>query len=410
MKKTITQNKAVFWGAIVIVYVIAAVSSFFIFRSKFGGSSVTPIETAQIGSARNKIDPSLPKTEVCPINGAKYTTVERGIWEGRRPITAIIENHLDARPQSGLSKADIVYEAVAEGGITRFLGVFYCGAAAEDVRIGPVRSVRVYFAKWAYEYGINPIFVHVGGANNIDNKSSNGKKVPGQVAKEVDALQLITDFGWRHAGGNDMDGGTSVGFPVMWRDLERIPGAAMEHTYMGSTDKLYEEGIKRGFGAKDEKGVSWSKTYVPWKFVDDAKLQSPTATDISFEFWKNKPDYDVEWKYDAINNRYLRFNGGKPHVDMDAAKDDNQLSAKNVVIQFVKEKGPVDKEYHMYYENFGTGKAMFFMNGGVVNGTWKRPTLNDRTVFYDDKGKEVNFVRGVVWVEALPSDNTVNYN
>ncbi len=367
---------------------------------------IAAIPSAQVGTARGKIDLSLPKTEACPINGEMYTTVEKGIWKNRRPITAIIENHIDSRPQSGLSKADVVYEAVAEGGITRFLGVFYCGAAAEDVRIGPVRSERVYFAKWAHEYGLDPINVHVGGANNVDNHSANGRKALGQVDKTVDAFQLLIDFGWRVPGGNDMDGGTSVGYPTMWRDPERIPGAAMEHTFMGSTDKLYDEGAKRGFGATNADGTAWDKTFISWKFVDGSKVAAPDATDISFEFWKNQPSYNVEWKYDPTTNRYLRFNGGTPHVDMDNGKP--QLSTTNLVVQFVIEKGPVDKEYHMYYENYGTGKAMVFNNGTVVEGTWKRATLNDRTIFYDKTGKEISFVRGVVWIEALPSDNTVS--
>jgi len=67
-----------------------------------------------------KIDPNAPKTEACPLSGQLFAKAERQIWEGRRPLTVMIENHEESRPQSGLNKADIVYEAVAEGGITRF--------------------------------------------------------------------------------------------------------------------------------------------------------------------------------------------------------------------------------------------------------------------------------------------------
>src|SRR3989344_4968574 len=122
--------------------------------------------TKKVEDSRRKIDTSAPKTETCPINGAMFTKAEREIWEKRRPMTAIIENHADSRPQSGLSRADVVYEAVAEGGITRFLSVFYCGASAEDVKIAPIRSIRVYFINWASEYSKNPVLVHSGGANN----------------------------------------------------------------------------------------------------------------------------------------------------------------------------------------------------------------------------------------------------
>ena len=118
------------------------------------------------GDLRSQIE-NLPKTEECPINGMMYTEPEREIWEGRRPITAVIENHEESRPQSGLSFADVVYEAVAEGGITRFLAVFYCGVSVEDVRIAPIRSARVYFVAWVerilylYTSGVQIIYAAI---------------------------------------------------------------------------------------------------------------------------------------------------------------------------------------------------------------------------------------------------------
>ena len=86
-----------------------------------------------------------PQSESCPLNGAKYTKGEKSIWETRRPLAVMIENHEESRPQSGLSDTDIVYEAVAEGGITRFMALFYCQAAAYEAILGPDRSARTYF-------------------------------------------------------------------------------------------------------------------------------------------------------------------------------------------------------------------------------------------------------------------------
>ncbi len=363
----------------------------------FGGDAKT---------ARSKIDPSLPKTEECIINGEYFTEPERVIWEDRRPIVAVIENHLDSRPQSGLSKADVVYEVVAEGGITRFLSVFYCAAAAQDVRVGPIRSARIYLINWATEYGDAPLFVHVGGANNICNNCPGGVKYPGTVGREVRALEELIDLGWRYSTGNALDAGANVGYPAVWRDYERIPGAATEHTFMGSTDKLIEVGEERGFGYKNEKGEIWSEDFVSWKFVDEDPLSTPKAEKVSFEFWSNKPDYDVVWKYDKEKNIYLRNHGTKPHVDMDT---EEQLYAKNVVFQFVKEQGPVDKELHMFYTTIGEGKALIFHNGDVLEGTWEKKTQSSRTRFYDEDGKEINFVRGKIWIEAVPFGNDIDY-
>ena len=108
------------------------------------------------------IDPSVPRTEVCPLNGLMYTKQEKDVWETRRPIAAMIENHVEARPQSGLSLADVVYESVVEGGITRFMGVFYCGVASRNLTLAPVRSARTFYLPWVLEY--DALYNHVGGA------------------------------------------------------------------------------------------------------------------------------------------------------------------------------------------------------------------------------------------------------
>jgi hypothetical protein len=163
MKKIFGEKKPTLIISLLGLYLITAGISWVFFTYTKGSSSTNPEELTSI---RSKIA-ELPKTEECPINGGMFSTIERDIWEERRPMGVMIENHLDSRPQSGLSRADVIYEAVAEGGITRFLGIFYCGAAAEDVTIGPIRSARVYFVDWISEYGTDPLYVHFGGANNI---------------------------------------------------------------------------------------------------------------------------------------------------------------------------------------------------------------------------------------------------
>ena len=173
------------------LYLFSLGTSWALFSSMKGG--LEEVEKV-VAEGRERIDPNLPKTEECPINGKMFSKPERDIWESRRPMTAMVENSLEARPQSGLSYADVVYEAVAEGGITRFLAVLYCGTSVKDIRIAPIRSVRVYFVDWAAEYSKYPIFVHSGGANNICNDPVNcpsGVKPRGDIAPEVDAFKLL---------------------------------------------------------------------------------------------------------------------------------------------------------------------------------------------------------------------------
>ena len=161
--KQILKAKGGMIGLFLGLFLVAIGLSWLFFSFVMKGNSVS---SGKVGTTRSRINPNLPKTEACPINGQKYTAEEKAIWSGRRPAAVIVENHVDARPIGGLNKSDFVYEAVAEGGITRFLAVFYCGTAAEDVKIAPVRSVRYYFINWAAEYGDRPLMVHVGGAND----------------------------------------------------------------------------------------------------------------------------------------------------------------------------------------------------------------------------------------------------
>jgi len=344
----------------------------------------------------------LPKTQECPINGEMYTEPEREIWETRRPIAAIIENNAASRPPSGLSKADVVYESVAEGGITRFVVIYYCGAAAENIDIAPVRSARVYHIDWASEYGDKPIFMHVGGANDYGGF--------GDTVKEAKALELLTTLGWRVAGGNDFDTTYDSGFPIFWRNYERLDKkVATEHTMMASLDAAYKEAEKRGFSYKDKNGNSWDSGFVKWSFADGKPLSSPKATEISFEFWEGglfSKEYSVTWNYDPETNGYLRENGGAKHMDLETG---SQISAKNVVVMFTEQKGPVDRNMHILYTTVGEGKTLIFQNGGVIEGTWEKTSRTARTRFFEKDGKEIDFVRGQIWIEILPKNNKVNY-
>jgi len=400
--KTIIQTKTfMIVVSFVGLFLLSTGVSVLVF-SRVSSKSVVP----QTGSApKPKIDPSLPKTEACPINGEKFTKQEKDIWEKRRPIVAMIENHIASRSQSGLSRSDIVYEIVTEGGITRFLTVFYCGVAADDYTIGPVRSARVYYINYAAEYGTNPLFVHWGGANNICDNCPGGVKPSGDINSKVDAYKLLEKIGWINGQwGSDMNGATNTGYPALLTDDRRMD-LDVEHQKIGRTDEIYAEATKRGFEFEDKNGVAWNKSYTSWKFIDD-KTVSPTASDISLNFWTSMPGYDVEWKYDTANNRYLRFNGGKEHKDLENGE---QLSAKNVVVIFAKEEGRVDKELHLFYTTIGTGKALVFQNGQVSEGAWSKASATGRTKFTDKAGKEISFVRGRIWIEVVPVGNEVKY-
>ena len=330
------------------------------------------------------VDASLPKTESCPINGAFFTKPERELWEKLRPLAVMIENHAEARPQSGLSSADVVYEAVAEGGITRFMGVFYCGTAAA-VTLAPVRSARTYFLPWVLEY--DALYNHVGGAGRCNDDTVDAR------AKAL--CQIET---WKV---KDMDQ-FGISFPTCYRNYDRLDHpVATEHTMVCFTDKLYKLAATRGWTNVDAKGVSWDKAFEPWKFKDDPPAGGMGASfSASFVAWKGyEKEYGVRWDWDQTTNTYKRFNGGVAHTDLE---NNQQLTAKVVIVQFAKETGPVDDHMHLLYENVGTGAGLLWQDGNETVITWKKATRNARTKFYDAGGKELSLNRGQIWIELLP--------
>jgi hypothetical protein len=318
-----------------------------------------------------------------------YSKQQEQWWQKHRPLGVMIENSIDARPQSGLSGADTIYEAVAEGGITRFLAMFYCQDAGQ---VGPVRSARTYFVDFASEYADYPLYAHVGGANQ-----------PGPA----DALGQIDSYGWTNY--NNLDQ-FSIGFPTFWRDYGRLPNVATEHTMYSSVDKLWDyAATTRKLTNVDENGKSWDTNFVPYKFTDDAPVSArPTSESIHLEFWESAGSgYFVDWKYNPKTNLYMRSNGGAVHIDKDNGK---QLSAKNVVVLEMVEDNANDgyvANDHLLFEDKGTGKAVVFKDGKEIKGTWEKDTRTSRTIVRDVNGNQIQFDRGLIWFEILPTEGVL---
>src|SRR3989344_548416 len=387
-------NKKISIFIFVLVFIFSAYISYSVFAkngtSLLTQTKYTPPETSSNGNKTNGSVTSEAKTEECPINGELFGKSISQKWIKRRPLGIMIENSTAARPQSGLSAADIIYETVAEGGITRFLAIFYCQDASYA---GPVRSARIYFIKLLQEYGDYPLYAHVGGANTDG---------------PADALGEIDDLGWGLY--NDLNQ-FGVPFPYYWRDYERLPGRITEHTVYTSTSKLWEYAkTKRNLTNVDKKGKSWDVNFEKWIFKDDAgSSERGNLSKISFSFWDSfATDYAVSWTYEKATNTFKRNNGGSPHLDKNSGK---QLEAKNVVIVFAKES-PANDGYeggHILYKLTGSGNGLIFQDGNAVKVTWNKKTEESRLKFFDANGREISFVRGNIWVEILPIGNEVTY-
>lgn len=393
-----------------IIYIISSVFSYSAF-SFFAGSSmlkniITSSDSQGNDSGTNEdttlltalldIDPSAAKNEACPLNGKMFTKQEKDAWEKKRPLAIMIENSVDSRPQSGIADADVVFEAIAEGGVTRFMGLFYCGVQKYDTIIAPIRSARTYFVEYASGFNY-PLYVHVGGAN-----------IPGPA----NALGQIGEYGWSLE--NDLNQ-FSIGYPTFVRNNDRLDKeVATEHTMQSTTEALWDVGKQRDWtniapernlGRKKIGGDDWKETYVGWSFQDQVGTIG-TTTNIKYEFWDGFSDFGVEWQYDKESNSYKRFMAGEPHIDLN---HDKQIQAANVIVLLTTEKGPIDELKHMLYTTIGKGNALIFRNGDVIKATWSKPTRESELEFFDRKGDAVEFARGLTWISVVSTATEVNY-
>lgn len=402
MKKIFKNPQLTFIIGSLLLYLAATGISYVVFSAAKTNVVVSPV--LEEGVTATAIDTSGPRDQECPLNGAYFTKGEREVWEKRRPLAAMIENHADCRPQSGLSRADVVYEAVAEGGITRFLAIFYCGAVggwAKPYDIGPVRSARTYFLDWASEYGDYPLYLHVGGAGKCDDPT---------VYNEAKALCQIEQYGWKDKGSwSDLDQ-FSLPYQACHREMTRTGHeVATEHTMFCDSANVWEIAANRGLTNETAKtGEEWDKNFRSWLFKEEAELgeRGEPTSPITIYFWSNQPQYDVVWEYNRESNLYKRANGGQEHIDFLTGQP---LTAKVVVVQFAKETTGVDEHKHLLYKTVGEGEALVFQDGKAIQATWEKPSRTSRTIFSDKSGREIRFNRGQIWIEIVPAGNKITY-
>ena len=307
----------------------------------------------------------------------------------RHPLAITVENHTRSRPQSGLDKASIVYEAVTEGGITRFLALY---SREEAEKVGPVRSARTYFVDWSHGY--DAYLAHVGG--NMD------------ALDQIQAVNIL-----------DLD---QFKYPSSyWR--EKQAGLASEHTMYTSTVKLrkqakennyvdtnnfniyrFKDGLKEKTAGEEskEEGVSDQDTTSSAENTIEEVL--PESQKIIVEFSTRK--YNVYFDYNKDTNSYKRFMGGSAHKDK-VTKE--QIDAKNIIVMYVKKNSTMTRINEPGYnmDTQGSGDAKIFFDGKTIEGTWKKPTSTDRELFYDKDGNEITFNRGKFWICVISPGDTV---
>ena len=189
-------------------------------------------------------------------------------------------------------------------------------------------------------------------------------------------------------------------FNSCWR--EEREDLATEHTLYCSVPKFYDYGYNTyPDQVRDWRGID------QWQFKDDVEeSERPSSAALEFNFW-GTPGYEVKWEYDPKENVYLRYQGGE------LQKDDvtgEPLKAKNVVVQFMVETELNDLKNHILYGTVGEGEAKVFRDGQVLEASWERLDIEDRTQYYDLGSNTMEFNRGQIWIEVLPVGTSVNYS
>ncbi|MDO8669271.1 MAG: DUF3048 domain-containing protein [Candidatus Buchananbacteria bacterium] len=278
------------------------------------------------------------------------------------PVGVMVENHVESRPQSGLSKAKIVYEFLAEADITRFLAVYDLSENLE--RIGPVRSARPYFIDIAREY--RAIYAHSGGSPKALD-----------ILRDDDLVYNLDEFFGYNSG-------------YFWRDDKRYA----PHNLYTSSELLLK--------AKEHYDVLNYADLVSWKFKDG---KSAAASNLEIKInYSDSPSYQVIWKYSSDSNMYERWQNNNRHVD----DDGSIIEADNVIIQYA-ETEVLDEIGRKDIELIGEDKAVVFRDGLAILGRWQKKDTASRTVFYDENNNEIELNRGKTWVEVAPADLDVSY-
>lgn len=288
---------------------------------------------------------------------ALLTGVRTESFLNNRPFMVMINNHPSARPQSGLSNADIIYEVLAEGEITRLLAIFQ----GEEVQgsIGPVRSIRPYFIDLAKSYDAIP--VHAGGSPDAYSILSD------QSIQNLDEITNAGSFFWRE-------------------NFRKAP-----HNLYTNLKKI-EEGInKKGYRSQVQNTEKSIYTFLSDKSNDIGEHVS------SFNITFLIKDYKVTYQYDAKNNQYNRLINGVKHVDLN---NNEQLTARNVVVLGADHK-VLDDEGRLQVNLMNSGPALLYQNGIMKRVEWRRNEISSPIRLFEHE-REVAFVPGKIHFLIVP--------
>lgn len=305
----------------------------------------TPIPESLVGKAQSKISGLWIDEELVKL----------------RPYAVMFNNIQYASPQSGISQASVLYEAIVEGGITRLMGIF---EEFDSDRIGSTRSARHYFVSFADEY--DAIYVHFGQTKYATKK--------------------MADLGI-----DNLSGLEGVGNTVFYRDNTiKAPHnafASYQGILAGIKQKKYRTELKEDY-----------ENHYNFYNTDTDMLEETKASKVTLGFSKYTTPY---FTYNMEDKLYYRYQFGKEHIDKNTGK---QLAFKNIIIQLVKEWDIDKNDYQTMDIENSSGNGYYITNGNAVEITWKKNEATKKMHYYDKNGEILTVNPGKTYIAVFPKD------
>lgn len=334
----------------------ALLAASFLLLSACSGDKAVTVPPTEISETTTPEATATPTPEPTPPPfTAPLTGIGRATEAASRPIAVMVNNFSAARPQSGLTNADVIWEVLAEGGITRLVAVFQSTGAIADT-IGPIRSNRAYLIDIADTYGA--VMVHAGGS--------------------PEAYSILKKQGKPY-----LDEITNAG-SYYWRSKDR----KAPHNLYSNLEKMREGADKKGYD-KDKPSPAY-----PFSADGSALGSTETSTEIAITFLMN--DYEVEYAYDGASGLYKRSINGEPHIDLN---NNEQLTAANLIV-FETSHKTLDNAGRLGVDLESGGAGYLFQQGKKIDIEWLRSP--DGMIRFSKDGQEISFLPGKTFIHVVP--------
>ena len=303
-----------------------------------------------------------------------------------------------ARPQAGLNEAGVVFEAIAEAGITRFAAIYQDPSSAI---IGPIRSLRTYYLEWDTPFDCT--IVHAGGSSDALAAVANGYS------------DLSEDYQYMYRG--------TYG-SRLWNNLFTTSNYLKQYSADHDNNSLDAKGFARLTPEESEqervdKTVTEKLVITEPTDENTSEVSVPVGSiALRLGSWE---DYNVIYKYNVEDNTYLRsYESGSVHEvyncpasDLGEKNPEDVCSltqvAPSVVVAMVVQESKASDNYHENITTIGSGDVYIFQNGTVTEGTWEKSSKAEQIKFTDEKGNEIKLAPGQTFVTAVPNYGSVDF-